>query len=47
MRPHDGSLKRFRKTPAYTHHRSEGLTRRNNSGTHLQPMGKKSCDRKP
>lgn len=35
-------IKKFRKEPRYTHHRSEGLTRRTNKGSALQPkMGRK------
>ena len=30
-------LKKFKKDPKYTHHRSEGLTRRTNRGSQLQP----------
>lgn len=29
-------LKKFKKNPRYLHKRSEGLTRRSNSGTRLQ-----------
>ena len=29
-------LKRFKKEPKYTHHRSEGLTHRTNKGSALQ-----------
>lgn len=29
-------LKKFKKDPKYTHHRSEGLTRRRNRGSKLQ-----------
>lgn len=31
-------LKKFKKEPKYTHHRSEGLTRRRNKGTALQSI---------
>lgn len=33
MRPAKAKLKKFRLNPKYTHHRSEGLTRRQNAGT--------------
>lgn len=35
MRPAKSKLKRFRLDPKYVHHRSEGLTRRQNRGTKL------------
>ena len=35
MQPVKG-LKRFKLNPLYTHHRSEGLTRRTNGGSFLQ-----------
>lgn len=37
MRPHDGKLKKFKLDPRYPHHRSEGMTRRRNRGSVLQP----------
>lgn len=33
-------LKKFKLDPKYPHNRSDGMTRRNNAGTHLQPKGK-------
>lgn len=33
VRPAKAKIKKFRMDPKYTHHRSEGLTRRQNSGT--------------
>ncbi|NYE69097.1 hypothetical protein BKA15_000426 [Microlunatus parietis] len=42
MRPAKAKLKKFRLNPKYTHHRSEGLTRRQNAGTKLLIIGKKT-----
>jgi hypothetical protein len=33
MRPAKTKIKKFRMDPKYVHHRSEGLTRRQNAGT--------------
>jgi hypothetical protein len=35
MRPAKSKIKKFRMDPKYVHHRSEGLTRRQNKGTKL------------
>ncbi len=35
MRPAKTKIKKFRMDPKYVHHRSEGLTRRQNKGTKL------------
>lgn len=39
MRP-TVKVKKFKLDPKYPHNRSDGMTRRNNAGTHLQPKGK-------
>lgn len=36
MKPHDDSLRRFRKNTKYPHHRSDGLTWRRNKGSLYQ-----------
>jgi hypothetical protein len=42
MKPAKAKWKRFKKEPKYTHHRSEGLPRRRNSGTRLQEPEKRA-----
>ncbi len=33
-------IKKFKKEPKYPHHRSDGLTKRKNGGSYLQPTKK-------
>ncbi|MEQ7124414.1 hypothetical protein ABN034_07805 [Actinopolymorpha sp. B11F2] len=51
MRPAKSKIKKFRMDPKYVHHRSEGLTRRQNKGTKLLVIddrkGRRRSDRRP
>lgn len=51
MRPAKTKIKKFRMDPKYVHHRSEGLTRRQNKGTKLLVIddrkGRQRSDRRP
>lgn len=44
MRPAKSKIKKFRLNPKYVHHRSEGLTRRQNAGTKLLIIDGKKTD---
>lgn len=45
MRPAKTKIKKFRMDPKYVHHRSEGLTRRQNAGTKALIIDKRREER--
>ncbi|MFC7623963.1 hypothetical protein [Microlunatus sp. GCM10028923] len=48
MRPAKTKIKKFRMNPKYVHHRSEGLTRRQNAATKVLIIdGRRSEARRP